>query len=77
MQEERDESKKKFKDKFSQRFNRHARQYITEYEGTDDTDDFDSIDKAISNFIIDCESPEPREENQAELFITSCGDIQH
>jgi hypothetical protein len=47
-----------------QRFDRHARQYISEYKGTaDNTDDLDSINKAVNNLVIDFELPEPAEGN--------------
>jgi hypothetical protein len=77
-QEEREESRKRFKDKFTQRFDRHARQYITEYEGIasdSDADNHDSLDEAIDNLIIEFESSEPAED-QAKLFLTSFGEMQ-
>src|SRR6266516_285391 len=78
--EERDESRKKFKERFSRRFDRQASQYIAEYEGTDHDDDLDSesVDEAMEALMIDVESsPASPVQEQAELFLTSFGTIQH
>src|SRR6266568_2295411 len=57
--EERDELKKKFKDRLNHRFNKYAKQYITEYEGTDHDNELDLefIDDAIKALIIDIKPP--------------------
>ena len=77
--EERDESRKKFKDRLNRRFDRHAKQYITEYEGTDYDDEpgSESTDDAMEALIIDTELPPSPTQEQTELFLTSFGMIQH
>jgi hypothetical protein len=51
--EEQEESRKKFKARFSQRFDKYTRQYIVDYEGTENNDDdLDSIDEDIEALIV-------------------------
>jgi hypothetical protein len=74
--EEREESRRKFKARFTPRFDKYTRQYITDYEGTEDNeDDLDSIDEDIEALIVtddyNQEDPEP-----AEHFTTSFGVLE-
>ena len=54
-----DELRKKFKDRLNRRFNRHAKQYITKYEGIDYDDELDLefTNNAMEALIIDTELP--------------------
>src|SRR5579871_1486997 len=62
--EEQEDSKRRFKERFTRNFNRFTRQYITEYEGNDNSDDDDGeedemdeieINQALESFNIDAE----------------------
>ena len=77
-QDERDESRKRFREKLNRRFDRNARQYIAEYEGTDNELDSESIDDMIEALVIDVHSlPGSPTQAQTESFLTSFGTIQY
>jgi hypothetical protein len=56
--EERNESKARFKGKFNHQLNTHFKQYIANYEGDDDDDDDDDeeLDEAFTSLVINVES---------------------
>jgi len=55
LREERDKLRKKFKNRLNRRFNRHAKQYITKYEGIyyDNKLNLESTNDVIEALIID------------------------
>jgi hypothetical protein len=73
--EEREESHRKFKARFTQRFDKYTRQYIADYEGTDDTDDLDLIDEDIEALIV-TDDYNQEDLEPAEHFTTSFGVLE-
>ena len=78
--EKRDKSKKKFKERFSQQFaqqfDRHTNQYITDYEGSHNSEAKDDLNNAIEALIINIESPPTIPvQDKAEWFFCSSGTI--
>ena len=65
-QEERDESRNRYKARFGQQFDRYASQYITAFEGTEDDDEFDQFEA----FYLEFEGPE--DAHQFLVSTTNC-----
>ena len=79
LKEERDKLRKKFKNRLNYYFNRHAKQYITKYKGTDYNNKFNlkSTNNSIKALIIDIKLLLSLIQEQTKLFLTFFKIIQH